>query len=103
MPASGQAVEPPLHWYLAPEGASAWRAWDDDVVVFNDRAASTHRLDAASSAIFLMLVEQPGLTSTQIIDSLTSDGDHPTPEEIGHLRDILNGLQACGLAESRAS
>lgn len=93
-------------WRLDPAGATAWREWGDEIVVFNERTSSTHRLESLAAAVFSVLARSTGERSLpDIVRELDDDGGGEcaaTPEEIDRLRDILDSLRQCGLAECRA-
>ena len=43
-------------WHAIPVEALAWREWDGDVVIFNQRTGSTHLLGEFGSEIFRRLM-----------------------------------------------
>jgi PqqD family protein of HPr-rel-A system len=49
----------PRVWRLIDEALPAWRAWGEEVVVYNDATGDTHRLDATMALAFHALREGP--------------------------------------------
>lgn len=106
MPVVGLACKPPPRWQIDRSGARSWRAWDDEVVVYNQRTATTHQLGPAASAVFLTLADSDPVTEQDILSRMDAREERARPataDEMKHLRDILDSLQSLGLAESRAS
>jgi PqqD family protein of HPr-rel-A system len=89
-------------WAVGTAALQHVRQFDDDVVVYHDPSASTHLLQDDLAAVFATLWADPG-RSFSVVELLTELGE-PTPDEtrIRHVCDILDSLQASGLAESRA-
>jgi hypothetical protein len=76
-----------MRWRLAD--GLLWRAWEDEIVVYDDRSGDTHRLTAPSASVFLSLQ-----TPTP------ADRAAAEPDELH--AEILDGLARLGLVEPRA-
>jgi PqqD family protein of HPr-rel-A system len=46
-------------WWVPRADALAWRTWDDEIVLYDDRSDETHHFDAATAAVFETLVAKP--------------------------------------------
>jgi PqqD family protein of HPr-rel-A system len=90
----------PQHWRLGAGIDGHWRAWDDDVVVYHDPTASTHRLAGDTAAVFVVLAEAgtEGLSEQALFERLGG-----TEDTHAHFCGILDSLRTLGLAESRGS
>lgn len=46
-------------WTVEQPQQFAWRSWDDEVVLYDDRTGDTHYFDAASTVVFEQLLLGP--------------------------------------------
>jgi len=46
-------------WWVPRADTLAWRTWDEEIVLFDDRSDETHHFDIATAAVFEMLVAKP--------------------------------------------
>lgn len=93
-------------WRLTAASSSfAWAIWDGEAVVYDERLALTHYIGPAALAVLQALEGQSGATCDELIERLRSAGHsiEPNAEDLQGLRDLLDGLNRCGLAEFRAS
>jgi PqqD family protein of HPr-rel-A system len=65
---------PPVRWCAVPGAELAWRDWDGEVVVFNQRTGSTHLLGEFGGEIFRRLVAtKQGATVEALAVARTDD------------------------------
>jgi len=76
-----------LRWRSVPRAALAWREWDGDFVVRNDRSGSTHLLGPLAGSILLALTAMDGAGS---VDDLAIALEAPVPIE-PNWRDSIEG------------
>jgi hypothetical protein len=69
-------TEAPSRWRALPPDELNWRAFDDEVVVRNDRTGTTHTLTPPAGRIFLALLAQPaGIALADLIRSVNVAND----------------------------
>lgn len=64
-------------WRISPGQALHWRAWDDEVVLYNDLSGSTHLLDPAALELLQSLQAGPAdavMLATRLADRFDADG-----------------------------
>ena len=92
---------PQARWCAVPHDALAWREWDGEVVVFNQRTGSTHLLSEFGSEIFrrLMAAER-GATVEALAAALTDDpGDADVTGWTVAVAEVLSDFARRGLAQ----
>lgn len=86
-------------WQLVRQPELLWRAWEGEIVVYNDASGDTHHLDPLAAEAFEALLEAPtnmaGLTS-RIAESL---GVEKTAELDDALMRIVGRFHSFGLIE----
>ncbi len=90
-------------WAVDRASNTLIRVWGHEAVVYDSRSSSTHLLSPAALAVYDALRELGPTSLTRILDHLGDEveSNAPSAEEERALRDILDSLQQCGLAESR--
>lgn len=86
-------------WQLVRQPELLWRAWEGEIVVYNDASGDTHHLDPLAAEAFEAFLEAPidtaGLTS-RIAESL---GVEKTTELGDALTKIVERFHSFGLIE----
>jgi PqqD family protein of HPr-rel-A system len=92
----------PLRWAVAGSAGLQVRRFDDDLAVYHEASASTHLLEQDLAAVFTVLANSPNRAFDE--GELLTELGETAPDQAAarRLRDILDSLQASGLAESRA-
>jgi PqqD family protein of HPr-rel-A system len=49
-------------WWIPDADALAWRSWDDEIVLYDDRSDETHHFNVATAAVFETLAVRPAST-----------------------------------------
>ena len=85
-------------WTVEAPEALAWRSWDGEIVLYDDRTGDIHHFDVASTAIFEGILSEPRALRDLI--SLTADRlQVVTDSELeGMVREILRVLSEKRLA-----
>jgi PqqD family protein of HPr-rel-A system len=87
-----------------PTDAIAWREWDGEFVVRNERTGSTHLLGPLAGSVLQILLEGDGALS--IADISAALGDHPAamaaPDRYAAVDAVLSEFKRLGLAEPEA-
>jgi PqqD family protein of HPr-rel-A system len=94
-------AEAPSRWRALPPDELNWRAFDDEVVVRNDRTGTTHALTPPAGRIFLALLAQPGgIALADLIRSVdeTSDPDDRGRDGRAAIEFALSEFERLGLA-----
>jgi len=95
---------PALRWRSMPTDAIAWREWDGEFVVRNERTGSTHLLGPLAGSVLQILLEGDGALS--IADVSAALGDHPAataaPDRYAAIDAVLSEFKRLGLAEPEA-
>lgn len=58
-----------MMWRVVPDHATAWRAWDGEMVVYDDISGDTLKLDVIMAASFQRLLRGPATTS-ELVEGL---------------------------------
>lgn len=83
-------------WRIAPEHATAWRAWDGEIVVYDDLSGDTLKLDVIMAATFQRL--QQGAVSRDVVaDHLAATLDLEGDPRLRRLAEIA--LERLSLSE----
>jgi len=79
-------------WTIEAPQALAWRSWDGEILLYDDRTGDVHHLDVASAAIFESVLTGP----RSLRDLVASTADRlevVTDSELdGMVREILRVL-----------
>jgi PqqD family protein of HPr-rel-A system len=67
-------------WQIVTAPPLLWRAWDDEIVVYNEASGETHRLDPLPAEAFEMLLEGP-LTSDALSERMAQALEVPKTAE----------------------
>jgi PqqD family protein of HPr-rel-A system len=46
-------------WWIPRPETLAWRTWDEEIILYDERADETHHFDIATAAVFEALVAKP--------------------------------------------
>jgi PqqD family protein of HPr-rel-A system len=89
------------HWRSVPPDAIAWRAWDAEFVVRNERSGSSHLLGPLAGRVLQVLLEAEGALS--VADIAARLGDQPAaaagPDQNAAIDAVLSEFKRLGLAE----
>jgi PqqD family protein of HPr-rel-A system len=89
------------HWRSVPPDAIAWREWDGEFVVRNERTGSTHLLAPLAGIVLQILVEANGPRS--VAELAAALGGHPAatnaPDRKAAIDAVLSEFKRLGLAE----
>lgn len=90
-----------LRWRGVPRDAIAWRRWEGEVVVRNERTGSTHLLAPLAGRILLTLIEaDAALGRTEIAACLEGDlAGRLAEEQSAAVDEVLSEFERLGLAE----
>ena len=89
-------------WRVAARQRLDWRAWGDELVVYDDRTAQTHLLHWPAAAALAALLRSNGPLSTPELLGHLLEGDSGASVEEADAdatRAVLDGLQKAGLIE----
>ena len=93
-----------LRWRSAPADAIAWREWDGEFVVRNERSGSSHLLGPLAGSVLQVLLEGKGAMS--VADIAAQLGDHladaPAPDQYAAIDAVLSEFKRLGLADPEA-
>jgi len=94
-----------LRWCSVPPDAIAWREWDGEFVVRNERSGSTHLLGPLAGSVLQVLLEADDAMS--VADIAARLGDPSTaaaagPEDYAAIDAVLSEFKRLGLAEPEA-
>jgi len=86
-------------WRSVPHEAIAWREWDGELVVRNERTGSTHLLGPLAGRVLQALLEADGTRSAAELEA--GLGDQPAAASDGNVAidAVLSEFQRLGLAE----
>jgi PqqD family protein of HPr-rel-A system len=92
---------PQVRWCAVPDDALAWREWDGEVLVFNQRTGSTHLLgEVAGEVLRRLLVAECGETTEVLAAGLSSDrGDADDAGWTRAVAEVLSDFARLGLAQ----
>jgi PqqD family protein of HPr-rel-A system len=83
-------------WRIDPDHATAWRAWDGEIVVYDDLSGDTLKLDVIMAATFQRL--QQGASSLDVVaDHLATTLDLEGDPRLRRLAEIA--LERLSLSE----
>ena len=90
------------HWRSVPPDAIAWREWDGEFVVRNERSGSSHLLGPLAGSVLQVLLEADGALSVADIAARLSD--QPAAAAAGSDRyaaidAVLSEFKRLGLAQ----
>jgi len=94
-------ASPQPRWHALPADALAWREWDGEVVVFNQRTGSTHLLGDVAGEVFRRLIAAArGATVDALAaglndDPVAADGEAWTRS----VAEVLSEFARLGLAQ----
>jgi hypothetical protein len=94
---------PPLEaiWRVNRGRATSWRAWDGEMVVYDDLSGDTLKLDVIAAAAFKTLLAGPAAT-TAIVEHLAVLLELEPDPRLRRVAEIALGrIAAAGLAEAR--
>ena len=80
-------------WWVPDAKALAWRTWDDEIVLYDDRSDETHHFNVATAAVFETLAAEPASLrelAAMLADRLQVRADD---ELIGMVCEIVQILQ----------
>ena len=84
---------------MLPAPPLSWRAWDHEIVVYNDVSGDTHLLDPLASEAFEALCEAPA-SLTELTDRVASSvGVDRTAELDDAVASIIRRFRSFGLIE----
>lgn len=90
-----------LRWRSVSPDAIAWREWDGEFVVRNERSGSTHLLGPLAGSVLQVLLEADGALSVADISAALTD--HPAatvaPGRYAAVDAVLSEFKRLGLAE----
>jgi len=92
-----------LRWCSVPPDAIAWREWDGEFVVRNERSGSTHLLGPLAGSVLQILLEADGALSVADIAARLSDPAVAAgPDQYTAIDAVLSEFKRLGLAEPEA-
>ena len=93
-----------LRWRSVSPDAIAWREWDGEFVVRNERSGSTHQLAPLAGSVLQVLLEADGARSAAEL-AAGLEG-HPAaanaPDRKAAIDAVLSEFKRLGLAEPEA-
>jgi PqqD family protein of HPr-rel-A system len=92
-----------LRWRSVPPDAIAWREWDGEFVVRNERSGSSHLLGPLAGSVLQILVETDRALS--VADIASELGDSPAeaaPNRYAAIDAVLSEFKRLGLAKPEA-
>lgn len=94
-----------LRWRSAPADAIAWREWDGEFVVRNERSGSSHLLGPLAGSVLQVLLEADDAMSVADIAARLGDPSAAAaagPEDYAAIDAVLSEFKRLGLAEPEA-
>jgi PqqD family protein of HPr-rel-A system len=90
-----------LRWRSVPPDAIAWREWDGEFVVRNERSGSTHLLGPLGGRVLdVLLKTDAALSAADIAAALDEPSDAvAAPDRYAPIDAVLAEFQRLGLAE----
>jgi PqqD family protein of HPr-rel-A system len=77
-----------------------WRAWGDELVVYDDRTAQTHLLHwPAAAALAALLRSSRPLSTRELLGHLLEGDAGASPDDADAAQAVLDGLHEAGLIE----
>jgi PqqD family protein of HPr-rel-A system len=87
--------EPEQSWLAVQDGLGLrWRAWDDEVMLFQPISGETHCLTSLAARVLKILQEKP-MTASQVAAALTRNGANAA--DLEEIRALLNQFDRLGL------
>lgn len=83
-------------WRIAPEHATAWRAWDGEIVIYDDLSGDTLKLDVIMAATFQCL-QQEAASLDVVADHLAATLELEDDPRVRRLAEIA--LERLSLSE----
>ena len=88
-------------WRLNASHATAWRAWEGEIVVYDDVSGDTLKLDVITAEIFKLLAQGPA-TEDAIVSHLAQSLELDPEPKLYRLSEIaLERLELANLAEAQ--
>ena len=89
-------------WRVATPGAVAWREWDGEAVLYDERSGATHRLGVGAALVWRTLAEAVSGADRQMIASALESGELADAETAFEFATtIIAGLERLGLVERK--
>jgi PqqD family protein of HPr-rel-A system len=90
-----------LRWSSVPPEAIAWREWDGEFVVRNERSGSTHLLGPLGGRVLQILLQADTALSVADIAAAVDDPSDAlaAPDRYAPIDAVLAEFQRLGLAE----
>lgn len=87
-------------WQVRRQHDVTWRAWDGEVVIYDDSSGDTMKLDIIMSEIFRFMLHGPA-TRSEIVRHLASAFDLEADGQLGHVTAVaLHRLRAAALIQA---
>jgi PqqD family protein of HPr-rel-A system len=87
-----------VRYALRPDGLLS-RAWEGEMVVYNDHSGETHHLDALAGEVFESLREVPG-SAYELTERIAASIGLEASKDLGDtVAEILHRFEVHGLAE----
>lgn len=89
------------HWRSVPPDAIAWREWDGEYVVRNERSGSTHLLGPLGGRVLQVLLQADTALSVADIAAAVDDPSDivAAPDRYAAIDAVLAEFERLGLAE----
>ena len=90
-----------LRWRSVPADAIAWREWDGEFIVRNERSGSSHLLGPLAGRVLQVLLEADGALSVADITARLSDqlATAAAPDRFAAIGAVLSEFKRLDLAE----
>jgi PqqD family protein of HPr-rel-A system len=86
-------------WQLISRSLLLWRAWDDEIVVYNVASGDTHHLDPLTSEAFDILLQSPA-DAAELAQRIATSLDVERSDELDNAVElIVRRFQGSGLVE----
>jgi PqqD family protein of HPr-rel-A system len=86
-------------WRIPAESQLHWRAWEDDVVLFDARSGETHLLNAVAAEVLKSLAESPADLGTLARRVAIHFDVAPDSGWLSRLKALLARFDEAGLVE----
>ena len=92
---------PQPRWHALPADAFAWREWDGEVVVFNQKTGSTHLLGDLAGEVFRRLIATDGGATVDVLAAGLTDDPVSADDEswTRSVAEVLSEFARLGLAQ----
>ena len=92
-----------VRWRSVPAAALAWREWDGEAVVFNQRTGSTHLLgELAGEVLRRLIAADRGATIDSLAAVLTTGPGDADADWAGAIAEVLSEFARLGLVRAEA-